>query len=155
MRYNKSVPIWGISSAGRAQGSQSWGQGFDPPMLHQLPVAKRPIFQGVSSLVTVRVWGFWKHFEVFQAVSFFMPFCALLPNWPVNDLRTFPNAGKQENPGQHRRTSPGSEPPLRALHADRQLQWWNDCTNWVMADTQPRMSSLKPNWINLWNGCLK
>ena len=26
--------FWGISSAGRAQGSQSWGQGFDPPMLH-------------------------------------------------------------------------------------------------------------------------
>lgn len=27
--------IWGISSAGRAPGSQSGGQGFDPPMLHQ------------------------------------------------------------------------------------------------------------------------
>ena len=27
--------LWGISSAGRAQGSQSWGQGFDPPMLHK------------------------------------------------------------------------------------------------------------------------
>lgn len=26
---------WGISSAGRARGSQSRGQGFDPPMLHQ------------------------------------------------------------------------------------------------------------------------
>ena len=25
---------WGISSAGRAPGSQSGGQGFDPPMLH-------------------------------------------------------------------------------------------------------------------------
>ena len=27
----------GISSAGRAQGSQSWGQEFDPPMLHKNP----------------------------------------------------------------------------------------------------------------------
>ena len=26
--------MWGISSAGRAPGSQSGGQGFDPPMLH-------------------------------------------------------------------------------------------------------------------------
>jgi hypothetical protein len=26
---------WGCSSAGRAQGWQSWGQGFDPPQLHQ------------------------------------------------------------------------------------------------------------------------
>ena len=27
--------IWAISSAGRAPGSQSGGQGFDPPMVHQ------------------------------------------------------------------------------------------------------------------------
>jgi hypothetical protein len=27
--------MWGCSSAGRAQGWQSWGQGFDPPQLHQ------------------------------------------------------------------------------------------------------------------------
>src|SRR5262245_46497722 len=26
---------WGCSSAGRAQGWQSWGQGFEPPQLHQ------------------------------------------------------------------------------------------------------------------------
>ena len=28
-------PFWAISSAGRAPGSQSGGQGFDPPMVHQ------------------------------------------------------------------------------------------------------------------------
>jgi hypothetical protein len=27
---------WGCSSVGRAQGWQSWGQGFEPPQLHQL-----------------------------------------------------------------------------------------------------------------------
>src|SRR6266436_1071443 len=26
---------WGCSSVGRAQGWQSWGQGFEPPQLHQ------------------------------------------------------------------------------------------------------------------------
>src|SRR3990172_3563433 len=31
----KKVHLWGCSSAGRAQGWQSWGQGFDPPQLHQ------------------------------------------------------------------------------------------------------------------------
>ena len=30
----KKINIWGISSVGRAPGSQSGGQGFDPPMLH-------------------------------------------------------------------------------------------------------------------------
>ena len=28
--------IWAISSAGRAPGSQSGGQGFDPPMVHHM-----------------------------------------------------------------------------------------------------------------------
>ena len=32
----KITVIWGISSAGRAPGSQSGGQGFDPPMLHHV-----------------------------------------------------------------------------------------------------------------------
>src|SRR5215468_4333006 len=27
---------WGCSSVGRAQGWQSWGQGFEPPQLHQI-----------------------------------------------------------------------------------------------------------------------
>src|SRR5512145_1331734 len=30
-----SIPAWGCSSVGRAQGWQSWGQGFDSPQLHQ------------------------------------------------------------------------------------------------------------------------
>ena len=33
---DKITVIWGISSAGRAPGSQSGGQGFDPPMLHHV-----------------------------------------------------------------------------------------------------------------------
>ncbi len=32
---NQTEFLWGISSAGRALGSQSRGQGFDPPILHQ------------------------------------------------------------------------------------------------------------------------
>ena len=34
---------WGISSAGRALGSQSRGQGFEPPMLHQTGIGRTPI----------------------------------------------------------------------------------------------------------------
>ena len=30
------VNLWGCSSVGRAQGWQSWGQGFDSPQLHQI-----------------------------------------------------------------------------------------------------------------------
>ena len=41
---------WGISSAGRALGSQSRGQGFEPPMLHQnkekIYPMKKPDFIG-------------------------------------------------------------------------------------------------------------
>ena len=32
--FTVTTEAWGISSAGRAPGSQSGGQGFDPPMLH-------------------------------------------------------------------------------------------------------------------------
>ena len=35
MAEGSSVFIWGRSSAGRAVGSQSTGQGFDPPRLHK------------------------------------------------------------------------------------------------------------------------
>ena len=37
--------VRGISSAGRARGSQSRGQGFDPPILHQ----ECPKFVGIST----------------------------------------------------------------------------------------------------------
>ena len=43
----KITVIWGISSAGRAPGSQSGGQGFDPPMLHHVAaslLARRDLF---------------------------------------------------------------------------------------------------------------
>ena len=30
------MSLWGCSSVGRAQGWQSWGQGFDSPQLHQI-----------------------------------------------------------------------------------------------------------------------
>lgn len=36
-------PLWGCSSAGRAQGWQSWGRGFDSPQLHQA-------FRGVGAV---------------------------------------------------------------------------------------------------------
>src|SRR3970040_3199928 len=35
----KEVHLWGCSSAGRAQGWQSWGQGFESPQLHHPPTA--------------------------------------------------------------------------------------------------------------------
>ena len=38
------MPAWGCSSAGRASGSQSEGQGFDPPQLHHA-------FQGVGEFL--------------------------------------------------------------------------------------------------------
>lgn len=37
------APKRGISSAGRASGSQSEGQEFDPPMLHEIYIATSPI----------------------------------------------------------------------------------------------------------------
>ena len=36
VRSSKNGNIWAFSSAGRAPGSQSGGQGFDPPKVHQL-----------------------------------------------------------------------------------------------------------------------
>ena len=40
------VSIWGISSAGRARGSQSRGQGFDPPILHSFCQTSSVILAG-------------------------------------------------------------------------------------------------------------
>ena len=64
----------GISSAGRAQGSQSWGQEFDPPMLHKnlplshlrgifilSPLSKRPAAAMCGSDLTLAGGIFWQH----------------------------------------------------------------------------------------------
>ena len=50
MCYNKQGQknAWAISSAGRAPGSQSGGQGFDPPMVHH--TVKRSKHRSVSAL---------------------------------------------------------------------------------------------------------
>ena len=47
------MSLWGCSSVGRAQGWQSWGQGFDSPQLHQITDA------GLRSHLRPRVavWG--------------------------------------------------------------------------------------------------
>ena len=42
------------SSAGRAQGSQSWGQGFDPPWVHQTGIGRTPISSAADSPWSVR-----------------------------------------------------------------------------------------------------
>src|SRR3990172_9294004 len=49
----KEVHLWGCSSAGRAQGWQSWGQGFDPPQLHQKTI------KGLT--VRSALFVFWKN----------------------------------------------------------------------------------------------
>ena len=64
----------GISSAGRAQGSQSCGQEFDPPMLHKnpplshlrgifilSPPSKRPAAAMCGSDLTLAGGIFWQH----------------------------------------------------------------------------------------------
>jgi hypothetical protein len=37
-RNNSATEIWGCSSAGRATALQAEGQGFDPPLLHQVSI---------------------------------------------------------------------------------------------------------------------
>ena len=67
MCYNKQGQknAWAISSAGRAPGSQSRGQGFDPPMVHHK----------IPNPAVLEIAGFFLFFSlvyhVFQALSFF------------------------------------------------------------------------------------
>ena len=56
----------GISSAGRAPGSQSGGQGFDPPMLHHV----NPWFsRSFSFFVWLHLVTFWLHLYNYDSAS--------------------------------------------------------------------------------------
>ena len=66
--------MWGLSSAGRAQHWQCWGQRFDPARLHQYfySINQRLIDPQGTTLLVLCIWGvFW---------PYFVPVLVLCPN---------------------------------------------------------------------------